>query len=204
LSLHHQPFQASGIEESYQEARYELEDCEWDVTKASEALRRSAADGVLLSENALQAVQYVKIMQKSITDFAFLGRSTTKNNVGRSAAVDKVEGLSLPPEMISKGELVELHARLKQSHIRARACERRWKHLIRQCEVAEVLRICSAVLCCAVLSCPAESDIFCYYYTCNHYQQLFFLTLLFSTAQYASLQLGRRAQQALSTRAVGV
>ena len=107
----------------------------------------------MLSESALQAVQYVKIMQKNITDFTFSGRSTTKNNVGRSAAaVDKVQGLSLPPDMYSKSDLVEMHARLKQSHIRARACERRWKHLIRQCEVAEVLIgtlccFCSALLC---------------------------------------------------------
>jgi hypothetical protein len=95
----------------------------------------------------------VIIMQKNIADFTFSGRSTTKNNVGRSTAEDKVRGLSLPPEMISKGDLVELHARLKLSHIRARACERRWMHLIRQCEVAEVLRICSAVMCCDVLCC---------------------------------------------------
>lgn len=34
--------------------------------------------------------------------------------------------------------LVELHARLKQAQIRARACDRRWKQLVQQCERAEV------------------------------------------------------------------
>lgn len=110
------------------------------MSKVSEAFRRSSAGGVVLSEAALESVQYAKVMQKSVADFTFSGRSTTKNHVGRTpaAGADKGQGPSVPPAMFSKSDLVELHARLKQSHIRARACERRWKHLIRQCEVAEV------------------------------------------------------------------
>ena len=79
------------------------------------------------------AGQYAELLQQSIADFAFLDRSVSKSYVSPSTR-DPASN----PGLDSKNSLVELNARLKQAHIRARASDRRWKHLIRQCEAAEV------------------------------------------------------------------
>jgi hypothetical protein len=90
---------------------------------------------VAVTEDAVLAGQYAEMLQQSIADFAFLDRSVSKSYVNPDSR-DPVSN----PGLDTKNSLVELNARLKQAHIRARACDRRWKHLIRQCEAAEVIK----------------------------------------------------------------
>ena len=108
-----------------------MEDCEWDVKKTSERLRVTPSGAVAVTEDAVLAGQYAEMLQQSIADFAFLDRSVSKSYVQPRDPASN-------PGLDTKNSLVELNARLKQAHIRARACDRRWKHLIRQCEAAEV------------------------------------------------------------------
>ena len=85
------------------------------------------------------AGQYAELLQQSIADFAFLDRSVSKSYVSPSTR-DPASN----PGLDTKNSLVELNARLKQAHIRARASDRRWRHLIRQCEAAEVTKCIDA------------------------------------------------------------
>lgn len=130
------------METAYQEARFELEDCEWDVAKLSDRTRSftqtvgNATDPQSKGPSPEEIARYVVILQRSVTDFDFSGRSTSKSYGAQSES--KSQGPSQLLIQDAKRDLVELHARLKQSHIRARASQRRWRHLVRQCEVAEV------------------------------------------------------------------
>lgn len=121
-------FQASSIETSYQEARFELEDCEWDVSKAAEKIKNLRSS----SDDAVSTAQHMLILEQSVANFSFLSRSTTRKYVTHSTVEDNAIVFE------AKKSLIELHGRLKQSQIRASACERRWKHIVLRCERAEV------------------------------------------------------------------
>ena len=91
-----------------------------------------AAEKIRNSKNTMDS-QYILILQDSVANFSFKGRSSTRNYMSRSST-----DTSSTTGDTRKG-LIELHARLKQSQIRARACEQRWKHLVQQCDRAEVI-----------------------------------------------------------------
>jgi hypothetical protein len=120
---------ASNIETSYQDARFELEDCEWDVSKAADKLLEMPLD----SQFAIDMGKNMITLQNLVANFTFVGRSTTRKYVNHAAGDD--HSLALDTRM----GLVELHARLKKSQIRARASERKWRMLIKQCQVAEIV-----------------------------------------------------------------
>ena len=115
------------------------------MSKESEKIRNSK----LASDDAVSTAQYVLILQDSVANFSFLGRSSTRNFVKQNST-DSGASTGDP-----KKDLIELHARLKQAQIRARACEKRWKHLVVQCEKAEVRKQ-------TVLSCFVLVVLFCY------------------------------------------
>lgn len=92
-----------------------------------------ASEKIRNSKNTIDS-QYILVLQDSVANFTFKGRSSTRNYMSRSST----DSTSTSGD--TRKGLIELHARLKQSQIRARACEKRWKHLVQQCERAEVMR----------------------------------------------------------------
>jgi len=119
--------QAPGIELAYQEARFELEDCELVVDKAIDLLAQSPLESPFVRNLGL----YVSVLETSVANFEFAGRAMTRKYVASANA-----GAATQPLDTKKG-LVELHARLKQAQMRARAGERRWMFLVQQCKRAE-------------------------------------------------------------------
>lgn len=117
---------APGIEQSYQESRYELEDCESEVAKAVELLERSGIG----SELRLQVGEYIDKLKNDVSSFKFESRSTSRSHTSHNFDGE---------EIVRKSSLVRLNARLKQAQLKARACERRWKVLLINCRDFEVM-----------------------------------------------------------------
>lgn len=115
------------IESSYQEARYELEDCELEVGRAVDTLNRP--------ENASKSnlKKYTEILHKKVSNFVFASRSHSrqfaKGSLGPPAAAQALD---------NKAALVELHSRLMRAQMRARSCDRRWRVLLKKCKRVEV------------------------------------------------------------------
>lgn len=154
------------MEAKYQEARYELEDCEHDVTIAVACQQQQSRDKELES--------FVQILQLKVSNFTFASRSTSRKHVKRlqqphkgnnsggglfgfmssssgasaGSSADGGSGAGAPGlnhhlsssgmSLDSKSGLVDLHARLIQAQIRVRACDRRWRVLLKQCKRVEV------------------------------------------------------------------
>jgi hypothetical protein len=117
---------APHIEENYQSARFELEDCEFEIQKAIDTAEKA---GGAQSEN----VKFVHQLKEEMTNFAFANRSTTRAFVKSDPG--KVKDYS------SKKELVSMHGRLKKAQLKARAAERRWRVLISECKHCQVISI---------------------------------------------------------------
>jgi hypothetical protein len=62
--------QAQGIENAYQESRFELEDCEWDVRKAAEKLSQSLSRSDGPSTDP-QLAKYIHTLEESVANFTF-------------------------------------------------------------------------------------------------------------------------------------
>ena len=94
-----------------------------------------AAAMVQKSSSKNELDKYVQILQKKVSTFNFASRSVSRKFVGgggtQEAAVE-------PKPLDCKAGLVELHARLIQAQIRAGACDRRWRVLMRKCRDVEV------------------------------------------------------------------
>jgi hypothetical protein len=115
---------AGGVESAYQEARYELEDCELEVTKISKWLDSLGVN----SKEVFELGPLILILNNSILNFEFAGRSNSlqyvNNNVNtRPHSLDGTD---------AKSTLVNLRARLLNAKIKARACERRWHVLLKR------------------------------------------------------------------------
>jgi hypothetical protein len=78
--------------------------------------------------------KYVELLQKSVANFNFAGRSNSRQYVSPTTVDQNVD-------LDSKKGLVVLHAKLKQAQIKARACDRRWRILVKKCQRAEVRSI---------------------------------------------------------------
>lgn len=113
--------QAPHVEDAYQEARYQLEDCEVEVKKAVEANESSAH-----SSNKV----YIDLLKEKVANFNFANKSVTRAFVKTDPTKNK--------DYTSKSELVILHAKLMQCQLRARASERRWRVLIEECKQLKV------------------------------------------------------------------
>ena len=98
------------------------------MSKAAEKIKNLRSS----SDDAVSTAQYMLILEQSVANFSFLSRSTTRKYVTHSTVEDNAIVFE------AKKSLIELHGRLKQSQIRASACERRWKHIVLRCERAEV------------------------------------------------------------------
>ncbi len=117
---------AAPIEDSYQEARYELEDCELEVKKVSEMLEQSGPG----SDLGQSIGEYVEILKSKVANFTFAGRSSSRA-FGKNHP-------SLNRNYSSKFEMVALHQRLITAQLKARASEQRWRHLVKECKIYQV------------------------------------------------------------------
>lgn len=120
---------AGGVESAYQEARYELEDCELEVTKISRWLDTLGVN----SKEVFELGPLVSILNNSISNFQFTGRSNSLQYVNNSTKPQSLEGVD------AKAILVNLRARLLNAQIKARACERRWHVLLKKVKRFEKL-----------------------------------------------------------------
>lgn len=111
---------ATTVEDAYQEARYELEDCETEIKAAVEKLEKAGPT----SELAIKGGEYLRLLKDKMSSFNFAGRSTTKLSTSPPANKDYSD----------KAVLVSLHARLITSQIKARAAEQRWRFLVAECK----------------------------------------------------------------------
>lgn len=116
------------MEESFQDARYELEDCEAEVQNIVGLLDKSGS-AALRSEVG----PFVDILRDKVANFQFVKRSKSRAYV-RGFQFDKVEDSVLT----TKKHLIKLHARLMTAQLKARASERRWNVLISECERQQV------------------------------------------------------------------
>jgi len=121
---------AGGVESAYQEARYELEDSELEVTKISKWLDTLGVN----SKEVFELGPLISILNNSISNFEFSGRSNSlqyvNNTNTRPHSLDGVDAKSI---------LVNLRARLLNAQIKARACERRWNVLLKKAKKFEKL-----------------------------------------------------------------
>lgn len=120
--------QASGIEEAYQNARYELEDCEYEINKLVQAVEKAGPKSAMAAAMGAN----IELLHTKMTNFNFAGRSQTRSHVNSSGG-SAGEDFSTP-----KG-LVSLHAKLITAQLKARASERRWRILIESCRRNQVL-----------------------------------------------------------------
>lgn len=118
---------AAPIEDSYQEARYDLEDCEIEVKRVSEILEKAGPN----SELALSIGQYVTILKEKVANFTFAGRSSSR-------AYGNKNHPALNKTYSTKAEMVALHQRLITAQLKARASEQRWRHLVKECKIYQV------------------------------------------------------------------
>lgn len=116
---------ASSIETFFQEARYDLEDCELEVQKAS---------SIISSLSDVNFRRYINSINDRVSSFTFSNRSTTSNySQNHNNITPEVREL-----FKSKNGLVKLHARVIYTQMYAQVCDSRWESLIRQCAKYEV------------------------------------------------------------------
>lgn len=120
--------QATFTEEAFQDARYEMEDCEVEVEKIIEILDKSSSAALRNEVGPLVAV-----LKDKVSNFQFGPRSKSRSYM-RSFQVEQVDDHVL----VSPPHLIKLHARLMTAQIKARAAERRWNVLLAESERQEV------------------------------------------------------------------
>eukprot|EP01032_Pedospumella_encystans_P031836 gene31836-35933_t len=125
---------AAYAEESFQDARYELEDCEAEIETIVGLLEKSGS-AALRNEVG----PFVDILTNKVSNFQFAKRSKSRAYV-RGFQFDKVDDAVLT----TKKHLVKLHARLMTAQLKARASERRWNVLIAESERQEEIAVMRA------------------------------------------------------------
>ena len=130
--------QAPFVEDSYQDARYELEDCELEVQKLVDIIERTGLDSAL----AQDINKYVTVLSHKVNSFKFDQRSKSRSYSSRAK-----RAAALPPQeevdkITNMAYLVRLHQRLMIAQLKARACERRWRVLVQECDRCQVRMRC--------------------------------------------------------------
>lgn len=142
------------VEEAYQDARYELEDCEVEVRKLVDMTERAGLDSAIHREVGM----YIAILEQKVNSFQFEQRSRTRRNFTLSSSTastsksvtSTVNGKSrtsspsaseqqVDEQLTSMAYLVRLHQRLMIAQLKARACERRWRTLVTECDRCQTL-----------------------------------------------------------------
>lgn len=110
------------VESSFHDARFELEDCETEVDIILQGLKLPESDTSLLPLG--------ETIKDLVDKFQFALRSTS--NKFRSVTSKEI----LPVR--DRKQLVDLHAKVKRSQLRATAAERRWKSLLLTVKLLQV------------------------------------------------------------------
>lgn len=130
-------FSAYGVESVYQEAKFELEDTELEVSH----VLNSFENGLKNSKYSTDMIKYVSALKVSLNNYDYVTRSASLQFIhhkSNSNGTSKSSGNSnLDINSIDVNSLVDLHAKLLQSQIKAHASERRWYELISQCKRSE-------------------------------------------------------------------
>lgn len=120
---------ASSVESSYQEAMYELDDCELEVKKAARVLESKPIDH--------QLIHYMSILNNRVSSYHVSNKTTTKLQ-------DNVMINNEDKELYSsKKGFVDLNARVIRTQIQAQSCEGKWRTLLAHCNRYEVITIAS-------------------------------------------------------------
>jgi hypothetical protein len=119
---------AGPVEDAYQEARYELEDCELEVKAIGDQLDKA----VLQDDTQQHLGEYARMLKDKMSNFTFAGRSTSRSYGKPHAQQNK--------NYQDKVEIVAVHQRLITAQLKARAAEQRWRYLVGQCKIFEVSR----------------------------------------------------------------
>lgn len=122
--------QAPHVESEYQEARFALEDCEQDVSRAQSLLQRNPTQ-----HKDLRVC--VDTLVESVAQFNFAARSRSLrySSAGRSHHDIKDEDLMTPQGLVS------LNAKLMQAQVRIVAGEKRWQAHLDRAKFMEVMDV---------------------------------------------------------------
>lgn len=118
---------ATAVEGSYQEARYDLEDCELEVRKLSSRLIGKLAGSI----GGAELLKCVDVLCRTMEGFHFDYRSTSRSQTQRDGEGDQYSAEDYSESDEARGRLkmslVKLNARLKRCQMMATVSHRRWQ-----------------------------------------------------------------------------
>jgi hypothetical protein len=100
------------------------------VENAIALFRTKGVDCLVEKDKLNQMSSYIDALEAKILEFNFEGRSKIQHRNKKSTENQL--------NMIAKKDLVDLHSQLIVMHIKANACDRRWRVLIARCLRIEV------------------------------------------------------------------
>lgn len=119
--------QAATIEEAFQDDKYELDDCENEVTRISDVLDKAGPNSILHSDIGA----FVQLLKGKLTADRAPQRTSFHSY--------RVESIS-EFELVKKAYLTDLHKRLIIAQLKFKASQRRWIVLIDQYKKQQVRR----------------------------------------------------------------
>lgn len=117
--------QAATIEEAFQDDKYELDDCENEVTRISDVLDKAGPNSILHSDIGA----FVQLLKGKLTADRAPQRTSFHSY--------RVESIS-EFELVKKAYLTDLHKRLIIAQLKFKASQRRWIVLIDQYKKQQV------------------------------------------------------------------
>ena len=125
---------ASTVEADYHEARYDLEDCEAEVSRLYEA----ATDRRAVVKCSEECFGYIAVIRDRAINFEFSERSTSLKHSGSDTDGGAIQDRDVS-SLLTKSNLSSLHAKLSRIQRKVKATERRWKSLVQDCKNLEAL-----------------------------------------------------------------
>ena len=127
ITTSHALLQAAAIEEAYQDDKYELDDCENEVTRISDVLDKAGPNSILHSDIGA----FVQLLKGKLT----MDRAPQRTSF-HSYRVESISEF----ELVKKAYLTDLHKRLIIAQLKFKASQRRWIVLIDQYKRQQVRR----------------------------------------------------------------
>lgn len=122
------------IEETYQDCKFEIEDCEVEVEKALQAVESRGLDRF-----DINLIKYSEILKHKRDSFSI----TSKEKIQRNRKFDNNTNTQTSSneclDYNEKNDFVKLHARLLKAHIQWKSSQCRWFNLINKCRQYEIL-----------------------------------------------------------------
>ena len=117
--------QAATIEEAFQDDKYELDDCENEVTRINDVLDKAGPNSILHSDIGA----FVQLLKGKLT--ADRAHQRTSFHSYRVESISEFE-------LVKKAYLTDLHKRLIIAQLKFKASQRRWIVLIDQYKKQQV------------------------------------------------------------------